>query len=223
MSRKMQALFAVLGVAILAVLVVLAVELRKAGREPDEPAQQEQQEQQLAAEELEKSNAEAADKIKRLDEESRRAAIENALQLSDAEIEEIEEIEASGEMKQAAEARGAKLDTIYRVNGGRYALVVSTSGSQGPVVMVVGVDESCCIAGISVLSHSETSGIGTKVIHNESTVSGKGALDQYRGKSAAELPVELGEDVDVVSGATYTSEAIKDGVNAALAVYEMLG
>ncbi len=220
MSRKMQALFAVLGVAILAVLVVLAVELRKAGREPDEPAQQEQQEQQLAAEELEKSNAEAADKIKRLDEESRRAAIENALQLSDAEIEEIE---ASGEMKQAAEARGAKLDTIYRVNGGRYALVVSTSGSQGPVVMVVGVDESCCIAGISVLSHSETSGIGTKVIHNESTVSGKGALDQYRGKSAAELPVELGEDVDVVSGATYTSEAIKDGVNAALAVYELLG
>ena len=216
----MQALFAVLGVAILAVLVVLAVELRKAGREPDEPAQQEQQEQQLAAEELEKSNAEAADKIKRLDEESRRAAIENALQLSDAEIEEIE---ASGEMKQAAEARGAKLDTIYRVNGGRYALVVSTSGSQGPVVMVVGVDESCCIAGISVLSHSETSGIGTKVIHNESTVSGKGALDQYRGKSAAELPVELGEDVDVVSGATYTSEAIKDGVNAALAVYELLG
>lgn len=220
MSRKMQTLFAVLGVAILAVLVVLAVELRKAGREPDEPAQQEQQEQQLAAEELEKSNAEAADKIKRLDEESRRAAIENALQLSDAEIEEIE---ASGEMKQAAEARGAKLDTIYRVNGGRYALVVSTSGSQGPVVMVVGVDESCCIAGISVLSHSETSGIGTKVIHNESTVSGKGALDQYRGKSAAELPVELGEDVDVVSGATYTSEAIKDGVNAALAVYELLG
>lgn len=220
MSRKMQALFAVLGVAILAVLVVLTVELRKAGREPDEPAQQEQQEQQLAAEELEKSNAEAADKIKRLDEESRRAAIENALQLSDAEIEEIE---ASGEMKQAAEARGAKLDTIYRVNGGRYALVVSTSGSQGPVVMVVGVDESCCIAGISVLSHSETSGIGTKVIHNESTVSGKGALDQYRGKSAAELPVELGEDVDVVSGATYTSEAIKDGVNAALAVYELLG
>ena len=216
MSRKMQALFVVLGVAILAVLVVLAVELRKAGREPDEPTQQEQ----LVAEELEKSNAEAADKIKRLDEENRRAAIENALQLSDAEIEEIE---SSDEMKKEAEASGVKLDTVYRVNGGRYALVVSAGGSQGQVVMVVGVDESGCIAGISVLSHSETSGIGTKVIDNESTAGGKGALEQYRGKSAADLPIELGEAVDAVSGATRTSEAIKDGANAALAVYELLG
>lgn len=171
---------------------------------------------------VKKANEEAKDMIEEIDRENCRAAIAEALQITDPSIKEVESTE---EQEKTAEKFDAKLLQIYEVPDGseqRYALKVSSSGSQGTLVMMVGFDKDGCISGVSVVSHSETAGIGTKVVGNESTVSGVGALDQYRGKSAEDYPLEIGKGIDAVSGATVTGKGITKGVNAAIAVFQLL-
>lgn len=228
MSKRMQILFAALGVAILVALIVLIASLQKLNRELDGSAQRERDEKAL--EELQKWNGENADileeqqeeptSIAEIDAENCRRAIEETLQISTDAL--IDEVQVSDEMMSAAKSSDAKLTGVYKVNNNNYAIKVSVSGSQGTMTIMVGFDTSGCISGVSVVSHSETSGIGTKVVGNESASNGIGALDQYRGKGVGDYPLELGKDVDVISGATVTSKAVKNGVNAALAVYELL-
>jgi electron transport complex protein RnfG len=173
-------------------------------------------------EDVKKANEEAKDMIEEIDRENCRAAIAEALQITDPSIKEVESTE---EQEKTAEKFDAKLLQIYEVPDGseqRYALKVSSSGSQGTIVMMVGFDKDGRISGVSVVSHSETSGIGTKVVGNESTVSGVGALDQYRGKSAEDYPLKIGKGIDAVSGATVTGKGITKGVNAAIAVFQLL-
>ena len=66
----------------------------------------------------------------------------------------------------AAKAQGGTVSELYGVtNGGAeagYVAKVAASGSQGTITMMVGIDANGAITGISVVSHSETSGIGTK-------------------------------------------------------------
>ena len=77
------------------------------------------------------------------------------------------------------------------------------------------------ITGISVVDAAETSGIGTKVIANEATTAGTGALDQFVGKSGAGSLV-VKTNIDAVSGATVTTKGITKGANAALAAAEAM-
>jgi len=63
-----------------------------------------------------------------------------------------------------------------QVNGeaAGYAVKVTASGSQGSIEMMVGVDAEGAVTGVSVVNHSETSGIGTKVVGNEPTAYRRG-------------------------------------------------
>ena len=100
---------------------------------------------------------------------------------------------------------------------------VAASGSQGTITMMVGIDANGAITGISVVSHSETSGIGTKVVGNEPTASGVGVLDQFIGKSAADGTLTVGTNVDAITGATVSTRGVTTGVNTALAAIAALG
>ena len=130
-------------------------------------------------------------------------------------------------MTDAASAAGGTLGAIYeaQVNGesAGYAVTVSASGSQGTIEMMVGVDAAGAVTGVSVISHSETAGIGTKVIDNEPTTSGVGVLDQFKGKSAADGTLAVGTNVDAITGATVSTRGITTGVNAALAAVGAMG
>ena len=107
---------------------------------------------------------------------------------------------------------------LYRaLSGGAragFGAEVSATGSQGAIDMVVGVDGSGAVTGVSVTKHSETKNIGTKV------VSDQGVLDRFIGMSHAggDITVNAGTNrFDGVSGATVTSKGVAAGVNAALA------
>ena len=136
-------------------------------------------------------------------------------------------LENTQAMIDAADAAGGTLGAIYeaQVNGetAGYAVTVSASGSQGTIEMMVGVDTEGAVTGVSVVSHSETSGIGTKVIGNEPTASGVGVLDQFVGRSAADGTLSVGSNVDAITGATVTTRGITTGVNAALAAIGAMG
>ena len=137
-----------------------------------------------------------------------------------------DKMEITDALAAAASAQGGKLVELYPVtNGGAdagYVMKISASGSQGSIVMMVGVDADKAITGISVVSHSETSGIGTKVVENKPNSAGEPVLDQFIGKSGAGTLV-VGSNITAISGATVSTKGIATGANAALAVVDTLG
>ena len=136
-------------------------------------------------------------------------------------------LENTAEMEAACLAGGATLQNVYEVQvdgaAAGYAIKVSASGSQGAIEMMVGVDGEGVVTGVSIVKHSETSGIGTKVAENAPNKAGVGMLSQFEGMSAADGTLAVGTNVDAVSGATVSSRGVTAGVNAALAVAAVMG
>lgn len=121
----------------------------------------------------------------------------------------------------AAAAPYGTLDSVYAMSTGGYAVKIVASGSQGSITMIVGVDGNNAVTGVSVVSHSETSGIGTKIAKNDALPSGVGVLDQFVGMSGSGTLV-VGKTVTAISGATVTTKGVTAGVNGALAAAEAL-
>ncbi len=168
-------------------------------------------------------NSITADKIAEIDAENTRIAM-SAVAPEGSEFGD--KIEVTDDMVAAAATQSGKILELYPVtNGGAeagYVMKISASGSQGTIVMMVGVDANKAVTGVSVVSHSETSGIGTKVVGNEPNAAGVPVLDQFIGMSGAGSLV-VGKNITAVSGATVSTKGINTGVNAALAAVEALG
>ena len=163
------------------------------------------------------------DKIAEQDAENTRIAM-SAVAPEGSEFGD--KMDISDAVAAAASAQGGKIVEMYPMtNGGAdagYVVKVSASGSQGTITMMVGVDANKAITGISVISQSETSGIGTKVVGNEPNSAGEPVLDQFVGMSGSGSLV-VGKNVIAVSGATVSTKGITMGANAALAAVEALG
>lgn len=168
-------------------------------------------------------NSITAGKIAEIDAENTRVAM-SAVVPEGSEF--TDKLEISDDVAAAAAAQGGKLVELYGVkNAGAdagYVMKIAASGSQGTITMMVGVDANKAITGISVVSHSETSGIGTKVMGNEANAAGVPVLDQFIGMSGSGSLV-VGKTVTAISGATVSTKGITMGANAALAAAETLG
>jgi len=100
---------------------------------------------------------------------------------------------------------------VYAVHqGGRvlgYGVQQQVSGYAGPIELIVGFRSNHTLSGISVggAEFKETAGLGAKAKEPAFT-------DQFKDRA---FPLALGEDIDAISGATVTSQAVVDGVNLA--------
>ena len=95
-------------------------------------------------------------------------------------------------------------------DGVNYAVKVQPSGFDGAVTMMVGISEGA-VSGISVISHTETPGLGAvAAAQNAKGEAFRGQFVGLRGELA------VGDQIDAMSGATITSNAVVTGVNAAL-------
>lgn len=107
----------------------------------------------------------------------------------------------------------AGIDQLYvvSVNGVNigYAAKAVPLGFGGEMTVMVGVYADGTLAGVKLVSHSETPGLGSRAGDPE-------YLSQYIGKNSAAL--EGG--IDVITGSTISSEAILEGVNSALAAHD---
>ena len=141
------------------------------------------------------TNALTEDKIAAINKANTEVALAAVVSSPDCEFPPIEEIPQAA--IDAAKTQSGKLTEAYRVvvNGedAGYAFKIVAGGSQGDIEMIVGVDADLAITGISVVDAAETSGIGTKVIANEATTAGTGALDQFVGKSGANAALAAAE------------------------------
>ncbi len=108
-------------------------------------------------------------------------------------------------------------DALYATdaNGEKigYVLTVSGSGYGGPIDLTLGIGTDGKLTGISILSHTETAGLGSKCTDES-------FYGQFAGKSATALSVVKGRanetQIDSISGATVTSQGVTNAVNAGI-------
>jgi len=115
---------------------------------------------------------------------------------------------------QAAYTAGDMVQGVYLPEGGdgsAYAVEVVTPGFGGDITMMVGIREGK-VSGVAIISQSETAGLGA--VAAEDSANGQKFRNEFVG---ADAPVTMTKD-DAITGATITSTAVAEGVNAALAV-----
>ena len=102
-----------------------------------------------------------------------------------------------------------------------YAVEVGPSGFDNTITMMVGIDNEGKVLGISIVSHTETAGLGA--VAAAGTPAGVSFRDQFVGASGSVSVTKDGGTMDAITGATITSRAICVGVNAALSCVAGLG
>ena len=99
-----------------------------------------------------------------------------------------------------------------------WCMSVNSKGYGGIVNFIVGVTKDGQVKAINILSHSETPGLGARSTEPE-------FYEQFNNKSSFPLKVVKGEaanpdEIAAISGATITSTAVTNGVNAAVEYWQ---
>ena len=108
---------------------------------------------------------------------------------------------------------------LYKGGDSGYVAMAAPKGYGGAISIAVGVDNDLKVTGISIISQSETAGLGAKCV-DETWQS------QYIGKTEDITVVKSGakdNQIDVISSATITSKAVTKGVNEAISAVKALG
>ncbi|MBR1972740.1 MAG: FMN-binding protein [Oscillospiraceae bacterium] len=114
----------------------------------------------------------------------------------------------------------ALVSKVYASDTG-YAVEVTPGGFDNTITMMVGVDKAGSVLGISIISHTETAGLGA--VAAAGTPAGEAFRGQFVGASGSVSVTKDGGQMDAITGATITSRAICVGVNAALEVVAKMG
>lgn len=133
-------------------------------------------------------------------------AAEAASALKDAGLE----LDIVDEVAVAADASG---ETI-----GYVVTVTSKEGYGGDIQISTGIESDGTVKGISILSISETAGLGMKATDET-------FLKQFQEKQVAQFEytksgASADNQIDALSGATITTSAVTNNVNAALVYYQ---
>ena len=134
--------------------------------------------------------------------------IEKAIQEVIPNAQDVQQLPLSGD--------AGIVQAVYTANGS-YALQVAPGGFDGEVIMMVGISEGK-VAGISVISHTETPGLGA--VAAAQNAKGEAFRGQFVGQEGM---LAIGDQIDAMSGATITSTAVVTGVNAALSYVANMG
>ena len=134
--------------------------------------------------------------------------------------EAIELVLPGGGEEKADFPATALVSKVYAGDAG-YAVEVTPGGFDNTITMMVGVDTEGKVLGISIIKHTETAGLGA--VAAAGTPAGEAFRGQFVGQSGSVSVTKDGGAMDAITGATITSRAICDGVNAALACAANLG
>ena len=147
-------------------------------------------------------NAITKDKIAAIKAEKTQKAIQAVLPGS-VKVEEVTFTDDTG-----------MVTKVYQDLATGYAVEVAPNGFGGAITMMVGVSLDGKVLGISIISHAETPGLGA--VAGANTDKGVAFRDQFNGLING-ITIGDGENqIDALSGATISSQAVVDGVNAAL-------
>jgi electron transport complex protein RnfG len=120
--------------------------------------------------------------------------------------------------------RTSKTLYIARQDGQPVAVILpttATDGYSGDIDMIVGINSNGTVAGVRVLSHRETPGLGDGIDRKKSTW-----VDGFAGRSLSNPTAERwtvkkdGGDFDQFTGATITPRAVTQAVARALQYFQ---
>ena len=96
-------------------------------------------------------------------------------------------------------------------DGNTYVVELTVTGSQGAITLAVGVDKDAAVCtGISIISSSETSGLGAEASKDY-------FKDQFPGMDADNVHITKdGGQINAITGATITSRAVTNAASAAI-------
>lgn len=101
-----------------------------------------------------------------------------------------------------------------------YAVRVKSSGFGGPLQMMVGFTPDGTIYNTSVISHSETPGLGAKITDGSIRT-----RTQVKGRNPATGNIAVtkdGGDIDAITASTITSRAFLKGIDMAYEVFRQV-
>ncbi len=133
--------------------------------------------------------------------------------------------EASEELALELAETGVEIGTVFQALGADGSLLgyvvqsTSTEGYGGDIVLYLGVTLDGTLNGISLLEISETPGLGMRAQEV--------LAPQFRGKQVSQFTYtktggSSDSEIDAISGATITTEAVTNAVNGGLKVAEAL-
>lgn len=124
--------------------------------------------------------------------------------IPDAEFETIE----------ANDPNGVVLNVYKASDDKGYCVEAAPTGFGGAIDMIVGINGDGTLAGIQILSMSETPGLGARASEDKGD---DDFADQFVGAAAdGSLAVTKdGGTIEAITGATITSRAVTSGINAA--------
>lgn len=137
--------------------------------------------------------------------------------------------ELSGQIRSGLDEAGYTQDSIQEVTealddeGQRlgYAItVLTTAGYGGEIQFSMGVSLDGTVNGISFLSISETAGLGMKADTEE--FRGQFAQKQVEAFTYTKNGASEEDEINAISGATITTSAVTDAVNAGLCAFRIL-
>lgn len=113
---------------------------------------------------------------------------------------------------------------VYQAKSGDtmcgWCVSVTPNGYGGEIDLMVGISPDFKVTGIKAVSNSETAGLGAKC--TEESFSG-----QFAEKATPLTVIKNGEpsnnEIVAITGATITSQAVADGVNAAVDAIKEIG
>ena len=140
-----------------------------------------------------------------------------------ADATDFAEVEVRAEALAAGGVNGSDINNVFEAKSADgtvlgYVLVVTNhEGYGGDIQFTLGVKMDGTVNGISILAISETPGLGMEA---------EGVLKpQFAGKNAVQFSVTKtgavsDDQIDAISGATITSNAVTNGVNAGLYYFQ---
>lgn len=145
-----------------------------------------------------------------------------------AEADSFETLDVK-ESDAALKDAGLTADTVVEVaeamdrNGYTVGFVitsVSKEGYGGDIKIATGIDAEGTVLGISILSISETAGLGMKAAEPE-------FMEQFQDKQVEQFTYTKGgasgdNEIDALSGATITTNAVTNCVNASLVYFHSI-
>ncbi len=125
------------------------------------------------------------------------------------QFDSYEEVEYTGDQ--------AAVTKMFKTNDGNWIVEADVSGSQGMITVAIGVNADLSCNGISIISSSETSGLGSKANNAE-------FKDQFPGITVDQAKVTKdGGSIEAITGATITSKAVCLAVTSAITAVESMG
>ena len=107
------------------------------------------------------------------------------------------------------EASAEGINAVYRADDLGFVVDVTVNGFGGAINMMVGVDAEGRVAGVSIVSHSETASLGANCTRED-------FRSQFSGAEGTLAVTKDGGSVEALTGATVTSRAVTNGVNLAV-------